>query len=126
MLGAAPPPPAGFSPGHFCDIGAVAQMTSRVAAISLPGRLSPSDEFSSGAGTRSGVPRCAGCQFRPAQEATRAMVTPSPSNELNDDALADDIDLLAEVVVAATGVECALTQDEVDRALGLAPRGTLP
>lgn len=54
------------------------------------------------------------------------MVTPSPSNELNDDALADDIDLLAEVVVAATGVECALTQDEVDRALGLAPRGTLP
>ena len=54
------------------------------------------------------------------------MVNPSSFDELNDDALADDIDLLADVVVAATGVACALTQDEVDQALGLAPRGTLP
>lgn len=53
------------------------------------------------------------------------MVIPNSSHELNDDALAEDIDLLADVVVAATGVECALTPDEVDQALGLAPRGTL-
>jgi hypothetical protein len=54
------------------------------------------------------------------------MVNPNSGDELNDDALADDIDLLADVVVAATAVDCALTQDEVDQALGLGPRGTLP
>lgn len=54
------------------------------------------------------------------------MVTPNSSSELKDDALADDIVLLADVLVAATAVDCALTQGEVDQALGLAPRGTLP
>lgn len=51
------------------------------------------------------------------------MVIPNSSHELNDDALAEDIDLLADVVVAATGVECALTPDEVDQALGLVAAG---
>ena len=54
------------------------------------------------------------------------MVNPNSSNELNDDVLADDIGLLADVVVTASAVEGALTQDEVDQALGLAPRGGLP
>ena len=53
------------------------------------------------------------------------MVTPGSGSELNDDALADDIDLLADLVVAATGVQSPLTQDEVDAALGLPPPDSL-
>ena len=41
----------------------------------------------------------------PLSAATRAMVNPNSSHELNDDALADDIVLLADVLVAATAVE---------------------
>jgi hypothetical protein len=54
------------------------------------------------------------------------MVNPDSADELTDDALADDIGLFADVVVAASAVERALTQGEVDQALGLAPRGTFP
>lgn len=47
------------------------------------------------------------------------MVTPTSGSELNDDALAEDIDLLADLVVAATGMESPLTQEEVDDVLGV-------
>jgi hypothetical protein len=53
------------------------------------------------------------------------MVSPSSASELNDDALADDIGLLVDLVVAATGVECALAQEEVNEALGLHPHRRL-
>ena len=47
------------------------------------------------------------------------MVTPTSGSELNDDALAEDIDLLADLVVPATGMESPLTQEEVDDVLGV-------
>jgi hypothetical protein len=50
------------------------------------------------------------------------MTSTPPAGELNDDALAQEIDLLADLVLAAGGVDRALTEPEVDLALGLHPQ----
>ena len=42
-----------------------------------------------------------------------------PGRELDDDILAEEIRLLGELVLAASGVSRHLTQDEVDQLLGL-------
>jgi len=39
--------------------------------------------------------------------------------ELTDDALQDEIELVGELVVAASASERALTDDEIDEALGI-------
>lgn len=50
------------------------------------------------------------------------MSTTDPDDDLNDDALLQEIDLLADVVLAAGDAGRALTDSEVDRALGIRPR----
>lgn len=50
------------------------------------------------------------------------MTSTPPAGELNDDALAQEIDLLSDLVLAAGGVDRALTEPEVDLALGLHPQ----
>lgn len=47
------------------------------------------------------------------------MVDGHPARELDDDILAEEIKLLGELVLAASGVRRHLTQDEVDQLLGL-------
>ena len=42
-----------------------------------------------------------------------------PARELDDDILAEEIKLLGELVLAASGVSRHLTQNEVDQLLGL-------
>ena len=41
--------------------------------------------------------------------------------ELTDDALQDEIELVGELVVVASSSERALTDDEIDTALGIKP-----
>lgn len=41
--------------------------------------------------------------------------------ELTDDALQNEIELVGELVVAASSSERALTDDEIDEALGIKP-----
>ena len=41
--------------------------------------------------------------------------------ELTDDALQDEIELVGELVVAASASERALTDEEIDEALGIKP-----
>jgi hypothetical protein len=43
--------------------------------------------------------------------------------ELTDDALQDEIELVGELVVAASAGERALTDEEIDEALGINPGG---
>lgn len=50
------------------------------------------------------------------------MTSAGPEGELNDDALLQEIDLLADVVVAACAAGRHLTEPELDLALGLGPR----
>jgi hypothetical protein len=44
---------------------------------------------------------------------------PHAGAELTDDALQDEIELVGDLVVAASASERPLTDDEIDRALGL-------
>jgi hypothetical protein len=52
------------------------------------------------------------------------MVTePNAGGELTDDALQDEIELVGELVVAASASERPLTDDEIDRLLGVDRQG---
>lgn len=44
---------------------------------------------------------------------------PQAGAELTDDALHDEIELVGDLVVAASASERPLTEDEIDRALGI-------
>ena len=48
------------------------------------------------------------------------MVDASSATELTDDVLQEEIALLGALVLAASGLTMPLTQDEVDRVLGVA------
>jgi len=45
-----------------------------------------------------------------------------PDDSMTDDALESEIELVSELVVAATSSDRPLHQDEVDRLLGVAPK----
>jgi len=45
-----------------------------------------------------------------------------PDDSMKDDALESEIELVSELVVAATSSDRPLHQDEVDRLLGVAPK----
>jgi hypothetical protein len=57
-------------------------------------------------------------------KATTTMESTDPTGELRDAALADEISLLGELVLAAAGAGGAMTQAEVDEALGLSGHGS--
>ncbi|MGA8979033.1 MAG: hypothetical protein WB473_07915 [Pedococcus sp.] len=44
---------------------------------------------------------------------------PHAGAELTDDALQDEIELVGDLVVAASAIERPLTDDEIDQALGI-------
>ncbi len=59
------------------------------------------------------------------------MVTMPEDPELTDAVLGDEIELLADIIDAASGAGCVLTQDQIDSALGVtaaeeAPGGPRP
>lgn len=54
------------------------------------------------------------------------MTSTGPEEELNDAALLEEIDLLADLVVAAGSADRPLTGPEVDLALGLHPQPVRP
>jgi hypothetical protein len=49
-----------------------------------------------------------------------------PSQELIDQPLAEDIELLGEVVVAAADTDESMTEPEIDKALGVSPEDEDP
>jgi hypothetical protein len=51
------------------------------------------------------------------------MTTDPRSGELTDGALQDEIELVGELVVAASASEGPLSEDEIDEALGLTREG---
>jgi hypothetical protein len=53
-------------------------------------------------------------------ERTETMVPPDPEEPLLDEVLADEIALLGDVMAAVAAADRALTDAEVDAALGLA------
>lgn len=59
-------------------------------------------------------------------DAADAPLSTDPAKELVDQPLADDIELLGEVVVAAAEVDEVMTEPEVDEALGVSPEGQDP
>jgi hypothetical protein len=59
-------------------------------------------------------------------DAADAPHSTDPAKELIDQPLADDIELLGEVVVAAAEADEVMTDPEVDEALGVSPEGQDP
>lgn len=51
---------------------------------------------------------------------------PDPKRELNDEILADEIRLLGDLVLAASGVTRHLTQTEIDQVLNQGPPAREP
>ena len=51
---------------------------------------------------------------------------PHAGGELTDDALQDEIELVGDLVVAASASSRALTDEEIDRVLGVRPGHKLP
>jgi len=58
--------------------------------------------------------------------AARDKLDQDPGDHLNDDALESEIELVSELVVAATSSDRPLHQEEVDLLLGIEPRADQP
>lgn len=81
--------------------------------VGWPG-IARSDDFRGG---RLSVADCASTASRADLE--WAIMTTPDDDELRDDALADEITLVGELIVAASASDGPLTPDEVDEALGV-------